>query len=276
MFQGMNATARKTLPARRTRDDARPQARLRLPRAQREDAIVQAASELFAERGFDVSTRDIASRLGVTQALLYRYFPSKEALIDRVVAVRFGGDRSNPDWDVLLADRTLPLAERLIRFYEAYRRRSKPASIKLWMQASLRGAHVAGRYSGTLTRRVLAPIIRELRHEAGLAGFRERGLMRGERELAMMLHGSLVFINIRRHIYRMPMPDNLDDLVALQVRAFVPGALAELRRLHGGDADARLAVRVAFSERPAEEIDDMRKIQRDALKASRRAPTSRK
>lgn len=221
-----------------------------------------------------MSTREIAARLRVTQALLYRYFPSKQALIERVLAARFGGDRWNPEWDALLGERELPLAERLVRFYEAYRRRSNATSLKLWVQAGLSGAHLAGRYSGTLTRRVLAPIIREVRHEAGLPGFSERGFMRGERELAMVLHGGLVFVDIRRHIYGMPMPDNLDDLLALHVRSFIPGALEELRRLHSGAAESALKVRVAFSE-PGGDAVAQRQPQ-PALKASRRAPTSRK
>jgi AcrR family transcriptional regulator len=259
---------------RRSARAANP-ARLRLPRGEREGAIVQAAAGLFAEQGFGVSTRQISALLGVTQALLYRYFPSKQALIERVLAEYFGGDRWNPEWDALLADRKLPLVERLVRFYEAYRRRSSPVSLKLWVQAGLSGAHVAGRYSGKLTRRVLAPIIRELRHEAGLPGFTERGFMRGERELAMVLHGGLVFINIRKHIYRMPMPDNLDDLVALHVRSFIPGALAELRRLHGGDAEPALTVRIAFSDRPSGDRAGNAPAQ-PALRAYRRAPTSKK
>jgi AcrR family transcriptional regulator len=247
--------------------------RSRLPHGEREGAIVRAAAELFAERGFGVSTREIAGLLGVTQALLYRYFPSKQALVERVLADRFGGDRWNTEWDALLADRGLPLVERLVRFYEAYRQRSNATSLKLWVQAGLSGAHVAGRYSGKLTRRVLAPIIRELRHEAGLAGFSKRGFMRGERELAMVLHGGLVFIDIRRHVYRMPMPDNLDDLLALHVRSFIPGALEELRRLHSGAAEPALAVRVAYSGRPGEEAVAGYPV---PLRASRRAPTSKK
>jgi AcrR family transcriptional regulator len=249
--------------------------RKRLPRGEREGAIVQAAAGLFAEQGFGVSTRQIADLLGVKQALLYRYFPSKQALIERVLAECFGADRWEPEWDTLLAERKLPLVERLVRFYEAYRRRSSAVSVKLWVQAGLSGAHVAGRYSGKLTRRVLAPIIRELRHDAGVPGFTERGFMRGERELAMMLHGGLMFINIRKHIYRMPMPDNLDDLVALHVRSFIPGALAELRRLHAGDADPALTVRVALSNRTTGDRAAGPSAQA-AVRAYRRAPTSKK
>ena len=44
-------------------------------------ALLCAARELFIERGFDHATvRDIATRAGANQALLFRYFGSKEAL----------------------------------------------------------------------------------------------------------------------------------------------------------------------------------------------------
>jgi AcrR family transcriptional regulator len=44
-------------------------------------ALLDAARELFIERGFDRTTvRDIATRAGANQALLFRYFGSKEAL----------------------------------------------------------------------------------------------------------------------------------------------------------------------------------------------------
>jgi AcrR family transcriptional regulator len=44
-------------------------------------ALLDAARELFIERGFDRTTvRDIATLAGVNQALLFRYFGSKESL----------------------------------------------------------------------------------------------------------------------------------------------------------------------------------------------------
>lgn len=57
------------------------------------EALLDAAVELFAERGYDRTTvRDIAGRAGVNQALLFRYFGSKEALFAAVVA-REGRDK---------------------------------------------------------------------------------------------------------------------------------------------------------------------------------------
>ncbi|MEV0071979.1 MULTISPECIES: TetR/AcrR family transcriptional regulator [unclassified Amycolatopsis] len=50
-------------------------------------ALLDAAEQLFAERGFDRTTvRDIAGRAGANQALLFRYFGSKEALFESVMA----------------------------------------------------------------------------------------------------------------------------------------------------------------------------------------------
>ncbi|HJP76870.1 MAG TPA: TetR family transcriptional regulator [Pseudonocardiaceae bacterium] len=46
-------------------------------------ALLTAARDLFAERGFEQTTvRDIAAKAGVNQALLFRYFGSKDGLFD--------------------------------------------------------------------------------------------------------------------------------------------------------------------------------------------------
>jgi AcrR family transcriptional regulator len=50
------------------------------------DALLGAARTMFAERGFDRTTvRDIARLAGVNQALLFRYFGSKEKLFKAVM-----------------------------------------------------------------------------------------------------------------------------------------------------------------------------------------------
>jgi AcrR family transcriptional regulator len=56
-------------------------ARRRLPSPERRDAIVDAVKGAFAEKGFDgTTTRELAKAAGVSEALLYRHFPSKESL----------------------------------------------------------------------------------------------------------------------------------------------------------------------------------------------------
>src|ERR1700729_3138383 len=81
----------------------------------RELQIVEKAIDHFATHGFSGSTRELAKQIGVTQPLLYRYFPSKEALIDRVYNEIY---RWDPQWESLIADRSIPLQERLCTLYK--------------------------------------------------------------------------------------------------------------------------------------------------------------
>jgi AcrR family transcriptional regulator len=213
----------------------------RLPPGARRLRLVEEAAAFFAEVGFEGTTRALAERLGVTQALIYRYFASKQDLIDAALAAVFS-DRWNPAWDNLLADRKLPLEERLSDFYCAYHARSDALSMRLFARAGLDGQSLPGRHGARLTARIFEPVIAALREEAGLPPFAERGMMRGERELAMALHGAVVFLGIRKHIYQMPMPQTIDDVIRLQVQTFVSGARHSIKRLHSAAPDSPLAV----------------------------------
>src|ERR687883_144691 len=52
--------------------------------------ILEAADEVFAERGLDVSLDDIAAAAGVGVGTVYRRFPDKEALIDALFEDKLG------------------------------------------------------------------------------------------------------------------------------------------------------------------------------------------
>jgi len=53
----------------------------RLSAEARKEAIVEAVQDVFAEKGFDgTTTRELAQAAGVSEALLYKHFPSKESL----------------------------------------------------------------------------------------------------------------------------------------------------------------------------------------------------
>src|SRR5579872_4653672 len=84
----------------------------RLAPDDRRQEFVAKATEFFAEHGFAGGTRALARRLGVTQPLLYRYFPSKDELIREVYRTVYL-DPFGDGWEKLLGDRTRPLPERL-------------------------------------------------------------------------------------------------------------------------------------------------------------------
>src|SRR6201998_375242 len=96
----------------------RPKQKRLSPDDRRKEFVARAA-EFFSEEGFGGGTRDLARRLGVTQPLLYRYFPSKDDLIKEVYRTVYL-EPLDPGWERLLADRSRPMRERLREFYSAY------------------------------------------------------------------------------------------------------------------------------------------------------------
>lgn len=198
-----------------------------------EERILVAAEHLFAERGFETPLAQVARAARVSPAALRRCFASKRKLLDRVIDRLFAG-RWKPEWDVLLVDRTLPLEERLVRFYTEYRSNIQRTGARLWTRTGLMGLHVTRNFSGTLAERILKPVIRELRHEAGVRRAPGRAVTTQEQELAQVLHGAVSFPHTRSFIFGMDVHGKLGDLIATMVRVWMPGAIAEVRRLNRG------------------------------------------
>jgi AcrR family transcriptional regulator len=72
--------------AKRTDTAKRPTGRTRLSGQDRRSSILSAATATFAEHGFDgARTLQIAQAAGVSEALLYRHFPSKLSLYRAVL-----------------------------------------------------------------------------------------------------------------------------------------------------------------------------------------------
>lgn len=209
----------------RQRPRAAPRAlRRRLRPDQRERLITDAAVRFFAEQGFAGQTRELARRIGVTQPLLYRYFPSKQALIERVYREVFI-DRWDPEWPRWLADRTVPLADRLTRFYQAYGRLVLSHEwVRLFVFAGLKGLDLNARFLEMLRERVFSRVIAELRHAHGLPSFAKVPMTETEVELVWWLHAGIFYIGTRRWIYGLPVPQDSDGLIANLVRAFLDGA----------------------------------------------------
>jgi AcrR family transcriptional regulator len=58
---------------------------LRRDAIENRDRLVDAAGQVFADRGVDVGVDEIARTAGVGMGTVYRNFPTKQALIDRIV-----------------------------------------------------------------------------------------------------------------------------------------------------------------------------------------------
>ena len=65
-----------------------PPSALRADAARNRERIIAAAATVFAERGLDAATAEIAQRAGVGEATLFRRFPTKDDLIDAIIETR--------------------------------------------------------------------------------------------------------------------------------------------------------------------------------------------
>ena len=64
---------------------------VRLSALDRRRQIIRSASGLFARRGYrGTTTREIAKRAGINEALLFRHFPSKEKLYWTIIEEQCG------------------------------------------------------------------------------------------------------------------------------------------------------------------------------------------
>jgi AcrR family transcriptional regulator len=187
----------------------------------REKQIVQKAIEHFATCGFSGSTRELARQLDVTQPLLYRYFPSKEALIDRVYDEVYQWDAS---WETMIKDRSQPLQARLVRFYTSYANVIlRREWIRIFVFAGLTREGINDRYLAKLRERVFIPVIAEIRHAHGLAPSSGEAINEKELELIWSLHASIFYIGVRKWIYDLPVTEDIDALIEQMVDAFLNG-----------------------------------------------------
>jgi AcrR family transcriptional regulator len=191
---------------------------------ERKALIVDEAIGFFAEHGFEGKTRELAKRLGITQPLLYRYFPSKESLIERVyqeVYLR----RWDRKWEGLLNDRDQPLEDRLIRFYKEYARAIYDyVWVRIFLYSGLKGVDINQRYLTIIKDKVLGPICTELRYENGLPTPEEAPIVADELELAWSLHGMFFYRAVRHFAYGLRVIDDIDRAIENDVRLFLAGA----------------------------------------------------
>lgn len=218
------ARATEAKPARASKSGQR-----RIAPEERARDFVQMAVEFFSEVGFEGGTRELAQRLGVSQPLLYRYFPSKDDLI-RAVYKKIYLDRWDERWDEMLADTQRPLRQRLQAFYEDYTDAIFTREwLRIYLFAGLRGVEINHWYITTVEDRILRPMARGVRHELGLPEDVE--ITPQEVELFWTLHGGIFYYGVRRYIYESRTLEDKTVMIANALDAFLDGAEAVLRRM---------------------------------------------
>jgi len=227
-----------------------PRPRRRLPPNERQLLIVEGAVSYFAEVGFEGQVRELAKRLDITNALLFRYFPTKEDLIERVYQQVYLS-RWRAEWGDLLKDRQQPLEQRLRKFYRSYLSAIFTYDwVRIFFFAGLRGVNINERYLQLLETKVVRVICEEVRHAAGLPPPSEVPVSDSERHAVWGLQGQVLYIGVRRFIYNQPI-DDPEAIVDAAVEFFVGGIGALATRATADTPKAVPAAQPARHERAA-------------------------
>lgn len=190
----------------------------RMPAAERREQILAKAFEFFSEYGLTAQTRALADACGVSQRLLYSIFPNKASLIHAVYERNIAGP-FKAVWLVQLQNRSIPLQERLLRFYlEYYDTVLTRGWLRLFLYSSLAEAEMAPTYISEIIKRLLQTVVEEAAAEAGIAPPADPALAQ---EIGWVLHGNISHLGIRRQVYRDTTAVPASRVIAMHVTAFL-------------------------------------------------------
>jgi len=198
---------------------ARPQ---RMLPEERRRALIEKATDYFSEAGFEGGTRELAKRMGITQPLIYRYFPSKDDLVNEVYRAVYL-EKWKEDWAGGLCRREVPLGDRLLAFYADY---TATVFERRWMRifffAGLRGLDINTRYIERVRAQLLVPICLEARASFGFEA--HAPVTDAEMALVWVMHGAIFYHGVRAMIYNLPDRTDPGHTARLAVSAYLAEA----------------------------------------------------
>jgi AcrR family transcriptional regulator len=233
-----NRRPRKASKKKPVGSRARPKKEHHLPAAERAQELLEAAIELFATKGPAFTFQNLADRVNVTQPLVHRYFPTKENLI---TAIR--ETLQDAHWDpalhTVLTDRSRPLEERIVAFYELYLPHiyGRNWYRGFWFFA-LNDPSFAQFYLQRVTNELLCAIIDEARFTFGFPSIAEIPPHAREVELVWGMHSTPIFQGVRRYVYEMNVALDCVATVRDHVRAYLLAVPLMMAELMGGEASS--------------------------------------
>lgn len=203
----------------------------RLHAPDRRSQILTAAMEVFAEHGFHgTPTRELARRAGVSEALVFQHFPTKEALISAILDHVGFEDRIQTMEEHL---NRMPPRAGLLRIAEHLltNLRDNPTTFRVVFFGIMETPHLAGEFYRKFLSRLLALETRLFER-----AFAERAAAGGAAAVggaaaahvdpaivARSFHGSLMFYNMAGVIVRMePVPSDPKAMAEAIVNLYLP------------------------------------------------------
>lgn len=200
-----------------------PTKRKRLAPEERAELILQRAITYFAHEGFSGGTRELARQLGVSQPLLFKYYPNKDDLIHAVYE-RVYLNRWRSEWHDLLSDRRRPVRERMREFYKQYTSEIfNEEWLRIYLFSGLKGVPINRWYIEIVEAQILRIIIQELYAEYGInPDTRNHNI---DIESAWVLQGGIFYYGIRKYVYKSNIDTEINIVIDNAVDIFISGIL---------------------------------------------------
>jgi AcrR family transcriptional regulator len=199
---------------------------VRFSRSERQMSIIAVAASLFAVNGFNgTTTREIAKTAGISEALLFKYFPTKHALYAAILAEKA------PISDLLdmVEDAACKRDDvRVFTLIASYRirRGSDPTLMRLLLFSALEGHELSDMFfqnqhrmfydylCGYIARRIREGAFKRVDPLLAARGF-----------MGMVAHHRLL-----HEIFRVPTHCSPEDAVLTYVRIFLDGLVTKSER----------------------------------------------
>ena len=202
----------------------------RRPRAEeRRDQILREAALCFGTNGFrGTTTRDIAASVGITEAALYRYFPSKEAIYAAILDKRLAApDPIEPLEPFALAGQDREVLTRLaLALFRSVQ--DDPSTLRLILYSALEGHEMARPFQEKRIRRLRDFLSQYIERRARTGAFRGVDPALGARAFIGMVVDHLIVREIFGQREQYPQPP--EEVAATFVSIFLDG----IREPQGG------------------------------------------
>ena len=200
--------------------------RLRLPAEDRRSQLLAAALEIFGQQGFHgTPTRELAKHAGVSEALVFHHFPTKDALIRALVEALGFKER------IAMIEQFvghLPPRVALSRIAEQFltRLRDEPGIFRVVFSGLVETPHLAAEFYTDFLSRLLALetrlFERAFAERAARAGVEAR-TYGDPAVVARSFHGSLLFYHLAGAVVRVEqLPSDPAALAAAIVNIYLP------------------------------------------------------
>jgi TetR/AcrR family transcriptional regulator len=202
--------------------------------AERQASIISAAASLFAAKGFNgTTTREIAQKAGISEALVFKHFPTKRALYAAILAEKVQLSQLMDSVEAAAEKRDDAEVFRLIARFRIYRG-ADPTLLRLLLFSALEGHELSDMFFRNRHRVFYEYLAGYIRRRTEEGAFRPVDPLLA----AQSFIGIIVYHRILHEIFKVPLHCSPEEAVAGYVEVFLTG-------LSAGQKDRRAAGRKA-------------------------------